>query len=181
MSKPNTKTVKQLQTQANKLLKGIDNSALIIKNQHAKISSYIPELKETMTALSNINAAPKEKTAIKAVKPPVVKPPKTAKAKETKKETGEKHTTRPSLRDATIELLKLLGPQTKQNLMKELSSRFGFNSRPGFYNLIKKESSIFAMYETDKVHLIQPELSTLNQVSKFVKETSKDPITSSVI
>lgn len=68
-------TVKQLRLNAARLLKGIDNSSVAIRSHQNKIGDYIPELQETLSALSNTNGA----TTVSKVKQKIVKAPKDAK------------------------------------------------------------------------------------------------------
>src|SRR5690606_20220321 len=132
------------QTKAHSLLRGIDNSVNSIAGHQKKIETAVPELQKTLTALGNSNelpkkvAAPKKATSVKksaAVKKTAVnkittkssaaaKKPAAAVAKN--REAKNPVPNRPSLRDATKELLKGGKKLPRSDLYKTVTEKYGY-------------------------------------------------------
>lgn len=182
-------TVKQLQSAASRLLKGIDNSTAAIKSHQTRIGEMVPELRQTLTALSNTTPKPVvkavarvEKAAVKTAKKVPVKKEKTAKKDRPKpvkkaEATGE----RPALHNAVGIVLAETGPLSKADLHRELQTRYGFNSKPSLYSVLKSRSNEFVTGSGGLVSLashskdvVVSSYTAKDEVNEFVNKVASD-------
>lgn len=187
-------TPKQLQIQAGKLLRGIDNSTTAIKAHQKKIDEALPALKQTLVSLSapaEVKAAKPtkaEKTEKKA-KPEkvkaVAKPPKTEKKAEKKPAKAEKKAAkpdenRPPLKTVATEILTEKKRVSRKDLYTAVA-KHGY-SRPSFANMLKKNGELFTVDKEGFVTLVNGKSSEDSEdVDTFVNNVTQDTATAQAI
>ena len=192
--KPAKKTPKQAIARINSLLKGIDNSVLVINKHKTVLNDAVKEARSLMGGLSNLQAAPAKKPEAKkpeAKKPAPAKKPalakKPVKKTEIKKPAPEKSVPakpgkpvegRPSLKEAVKQIIVAGGnPMTAADIWKQATAKWGYWSRQSLYNVLKDEKSFSRAGEKFSMSR-----STVDdaEADKFVQQVESNTVVSNV-
>lgn len=147
-------TQKQAVVKAGSLLKGIGNSTDTINKHQKLIAESTDQLHVVLAGLSNmtsvvtanpekkiaagkVTAAKHEKATAKAAKVKAAKAVKPAKVKAAKEDQKPAVDNRPTIKDAIQELIASGGPDTKADLYRKVTDKYGYWSRQSFYNALK--------------------------------------------
>ena len=170
--KPAKKTPKQAIARINSLLKGIDNSVLVINKHKTVLNDAVKEARSLMGGLSNLQAAPAKKPVKKTeIKKPA--PEKSVPAKPGKPVEG-----RPSLKEAVKQIIVAGGnPMTAADIWKQATAKWGYWSRQSLYNVLKDEKSFSRAGEKFSMSR-----STVDdaEADKFVQQVESNTVVSNV-